>query len=481
MKVSQVEAIAKLANSILVAPAGYGKTHTIANAVAHHSEGKQLILTHTHAGVGVIRDRLKEMASSQKYHIETIAGWMKKYTCSFPVLSDLKHPEPTTDQEWADIYRSFLKLLNKKAIQDIIRVSYSGAFIDEYQDCTDIQHQAITKLSSIIPCRILGDPLQAIFNFRSEVPVNWIEDFKEFEPIPTLTIPWRWYENSRALGDWVDEVRDLIDSNQAIDLSNAPSEHVSVILMKKPIPKIDPKGYAIYLNRVLKTCRETAKQSGKVIAIHDVPAVSAFFCKKLGGLYSMIESVEAPDLADNIEPILTNQGIERVKAVIEFASLCVTQINTMKPVIEGLEKNKVPKRKGLAEQTYCCIRVKEHNSPNEVIQLLRVLLNVPDAILYRRELYFDMIKALQEFSSGRYENPREAAHAVRNITRQAGRRTWRCCMGSTHLVKGLEFDHSIILEAQSFKEKNNLYVALTRGVKSITIITDSMVLSPYNQ
>ena len=35
---------------LVVAPAGCGKTHLIAEAVGH-AKGKQLVLTHTHAGV----------------------------------------------------------------------------------------------------------------------------------------------------------------------------------------------------------------------------------------------------------------------------------------------------------------------------------------------------------------------------------------------------------------------------------------------
>ncbi len=38
------------AKSFIVAPAGYGKTYAIAECLKH-TKGKQLILTHTHAGV----------------------------------------------------------------------------------------------------------------------------------------------------------------------------------------------------------------------------------------------------------------------------------------------------------------------------------------------------------------------------------------------------------------------------------------------
>lgn len=43
-------------------------------------------------------------------------------------------------------------------------------------------------------------------------------------------------------------------------------------------------------------------------------------------------------------------------------------------------------------------------------------------------------------------------------------------IGTTLLVKGLEYDYAIILEAESMSPKE-LYVALTRGAKTITIVS----------
>ena len=43
----------------VVAPAGFGKTHLIADAVKL-SAGRQLILTHTHSGVDALKKKLKK-------------------------------------------------------------------------------------------------------------------------------------------------------------------------------------------------------------------------------------------------------------------------------------------------------------------------------------------------------------------------------------------------------------------------------------
>ncbi len=48
------------------------------------------------------------------------------------------------------------------------------------------------------------------------------------------------------------------------------------------------------------------------------------------------------------------------------------------------------------------------------------------------------------------------------------------CAGSTLLVKGLEFDHVVVLRSadwqRSWGTHNDLYVALTRGSKSVTLL-----------
>ena len=48
-------------NGYVVAPAGFGKTHTIAQATSL-STGRQLVLTHTHAGVNALRKKMRALA-----------------------------------------------------------------------------------------------------------------------------------------------------------------------------------------------------------------------------------------------------------------------------------------------------------------------------------------------------------------------------------------------------------------------------------
>ncbi len=54
----------------LISPAGYGKTHSIAECL-YVADGKQLVLTHTHAGVSSLKEKIKSRGiESSKYALE---------------------------------------------------------------------------------------------------------------------------------------------------------------------------------------------------------------------------------------------------------------------------------------------------------------------------------------------------------------------------------------------------------------------------
>src|SRR5271157_2271122 len=142
--------------SMIVAPAGYGKTHAIAECLKY-TNGKQLILTHTHAGVASLKEKIQnEGIASKQYRVETIESFAQKYFNSFYCGDDT--PEQDNDQKYFNFIREKAKnLLQLTPIKDIIKATYSGLFVDEYQDCTSDQHHFISALACILPIHIFGD------------------------------------------------------------------------------------------------------------------------------------------------------------------------------------------------------------------------------------------------------------------------------------------------------------------------------------
>ena len=58
-----------------------------------------------------------------------------------------------------------------------------------------------------------------------------------------------------------------------------------------------------------------------------------------------------------------------------------------------------------------------------------------------------------------------------------GRQLPKNAIGSTLLLKGLEADHVVVLNASDL-DARNLYVAMTRGAKSVILCARNSMLAP---
>ena len=123
-------------------------------------------------------------------------------------------------------------------------------------------------------------------------------------------------------------------------------------------------------------------------------------------------------------------------------------------------------------------RVAEEDSYAAVIAALEQIRSVPGTIVFRRELLDEMLRGLRAAITNGNGPLDEALWQVRNRTRFSGRRLGRCVVGRTLLVKGLEFDHAIVLDADGMNAKD-LYVALTRGAQSLTVFSHSQTITPH--
>ncbi len=128
-------ALANTKRAYVCAPAGCGKTHLIAETVAKFSAGRELILTHTHAAVDALRRQLRSQhAPTGSYDVDTIAGWALRYANAFPKTCGIKQCVRPSGEQWEATYLAAARGLRKRHIKDIVRLSYTGAFVDEYQD-----------------------------------------------------------------------------------------------------------------------------------------------------------------------------------------------------------------------------------------------------------------------------------------------------------------------------------------------------------
>jgi hypothetical protein len=462
----------------VIAPAGFGKTYLIALAVKFASE-PQLILTHTFAGVNAIKNKMRILGiPSSNYRIDTIAAWSLRLCLAYPKNSVWNVDRPQGKQ-WTQLYTSCASLLSKGFAKRIVRASYSGVYVDEYQDCTTAQHNVVCALAELLPCRLLGDPMQAIFDFDDD-PVDWRDQvFPNFACLGELETPWRWRNaGTDDIGIWLTEVRRRLEKGLKINLSDKLPMNVSF----KPIDLDDFSNK----NRLRSFYEIANKYSGENIAVI-YPGAPIFknkthqLARALAGQYSSIEEVEGTKLFSFIQQISKAKTPDaRLKYVVEFAKKCMTGIN---PALSAGTKRgeiaKITKATKHPQLVQAANNYYNNSSAANLKQLLLLLRDNPYTRTFRSDLLNRILNVLDIHIQSQEITIHEAAERFQIIFRHAGRPIRRTrIIGTTLLLKGLEFDHAIILYPTSLTTKE-LYVALTRGSKSITIISAESALPVY--
>jgi DNA helicase-2/ATP-dependent DNA helicase PcrA len=193
-----------------------------------------------------------------------------------------------------------------------------------------------------------------------------------------------------------------------------------------------------------------------------------------------MEEMDCKDLLGCAASIEAVTGVPRCAAVFDFIDRCMTGIATplstiRKTVASGRlpQPHRLLKHRDVGEAV---VEVATAATVAPVAKLLKLAEQIPDRRIFRRELWREMTKALHVYSSGRGASLRDAAWELRHRLRRQGRSIEKRTISRTLLIKGLEFDHALILDASEHDAKN-FYVAVTRPTKSLTICSRNPVIS----
>ncbi|WP_134678015.1 UvrD-helicase domain-containing protein [Ectopseudomonas khazarica] len=457
----------------VIAPAGYGKTHLIAMAVKASMQ-RQLILTHTYAGVNSIQKKMQTLAvPSSRYQIDTIASWSLRMCLSFPKTSNWTQEYPNGN-EWQKLYAACTSLLDRPFVERIVRSSYSGVYVDEYQDCSTQQHLLVEALASLLPCRLLGDPMQAIFDFADQ-PVDWEQHvYPNYQKLGELRTPWRWHlAGAEELGDWLDGVSRRLRAGEKISIH-------------APLPK-GVERVAVDLEDFTNPARlnffyKFLDYEEAVIAIYSGDQRSKNKAHKLAqllrGKFSSIEEVEGKDLFGFIKKLESAPTpSKKLLLVIEFAKKCFNSIDgILTAATKRGEVAKLTKATKYPNVLEAANNFLTEPTSQKLSYLMAAIQLNPETSAYRRDLLNRLVKVLRIHEENNDLSLMESAQRFQRDFRHAGRPIrHNKLIGTTLLVKGLEYHHAIILEADAMTPKE-LYVALTRGAKSITIVSLKSVI-----
>ncbi len=448
---------------VVVAPAGCGKTELIADSIKC-CKGRQLVLTHTHAGVDSLRNKFhKKGIPSNRYNLETIHSFALQYSAAYPSISKIPCKQPKSGEDYPKVIEAANVFLKTSLAKEILLNSYLGIFVDEYQDCTIDQHQLIMQIAEILPCRIVGDYLQGIFDFDGNKIVDWENDvYLTFKKLNDLKEPHRWKGKNHELGKWLLEARSCIENRKPINLLGAP-----ITWHKQSSSKESEVLLSLF------------GANGDVLAIcaPENPNKPHSLAENQKNRYKTIEPITSDEICKCALDIENNSGENRLDAVLNFADKCLTKMTECKEIRQKLNSGYSPRCKQ-RENLLCLFKKIVANTTLEpVLEFLNCLDTTYNPTHKRYQLWYEMKKGLDGVIRGNYERLEDAVWQIRNIYRFVSRKIPSRCISRTVLIKGLECEHGIVIDADFFSGKN-LYVALTRASTSLNILSNAPVLIP---
>ena len=467
--------------SMIIAPAGHGKTHTIVNCLESYkfSGKKILVLTHTNAGIASIREKiLLRSIESCKFEIMTICSFAIDIVHHY-VSSMLLPDDSDMNEKYKEAERLSIRLLKVEPIKIVLKAKYEHVIVDEYQDCDSIQHKLIEGIGQIISTHILGDPLQGIFDFNGS-PVNL--DGKEFDEyrknIQYLTTPWRWKKSGNVeLGEDLLKIRSLLREGKSVDLTKYHSiQYVKVA--KGDFYSQDRTAIKTIIYNLLKPTYKS-----NVLIIHPLSFSKNGRIDLLKRVHNlgMIESIDDADYYNTVQKFETETGDGLICAIKNFIQdTCVASELSKWFHDDG---SLVSKRDEKYLDRYHRLKdylkqFKKASCIKNIIDLIEFIRQEFGCRVVRCDVYYTILRILQQAVSSNISMS-EALKLNRDKTRKVGRHINGKYIGTTLLTKGLECDTVLVLDAHKFDSPKHLYVALSRACSRLIVSADSPILHPY--
>ena len=458
----------------VTAPAGCGKTHLIADALTRHVSNKPiLVLTHTNAGVVALRNRLDRLGvPTDAYRLSTIDGWAMRLISTFPGRSAhdphlLALANPRID--YPNIRVAAAQLLKAGHINDVIAASYDRLIVDEYQDCSARQHAVVGYAAQTLPTCVLGDPLQAIFGFGGDNLAKWDEHVCRYFPLAgELSTPWRWINaGTEPLGRWLLGVREKLLRGRAVDLRTAPMG----------VTWIELDGTEDHQKRLRAARMRAPGDNGTVLIIGDStnPESQRRFASQTPGAVT-VEAVDLRDLVLFASDFDLN-AVDALQQLANFAQSVMRNVGTtdlmrrVQSLARGTARNPPTNVEAAA------LSFMHAPSHRAAADLLVEIGKEAGVTAHRPAVLHACLRALQLCDGMDGLSFYDAAIRMREQNRLVGRPLPKRAVGSTLLLKGLEAEAAVILNAAAL-DARNLYVAMTRGSRALTICSPSPVLTP---
>ena len=327
----------------------------------------------------------------------------------------------------------------------------------------------------MLPTCVFGDPLQAIFDFGGQKPVDWPgEVLPRFPQAGTLIKPWRWVKsNNSDMANWLAKIRPILESGGSLDFGAVPACVKWEPLSTSP---------GMRQGKIIATCLTVMSRPGRLVLIDDPVNLNgrALMAKKLAKRgFSNIEPVDCKSVFSAAKKFEATGGGQRLIGTMDFLGACVSDVGS-KDFLKAVASRKIGGKLGSARYGALItlgVALDQSATDADCLALIEGFSERDGVHVFRREMLFAMKSALKMRIAGEAATLADALWHVQNRVRHAGRYIPHRSVGSTLLVKGLEFEHAVVVFSPNMSVRD-WYVALTRATQTLTVLSPQRAFIP---
>ena len=269
------------------------------------------------------------------------------------------------------------------------------------------------------------------------------------------------------MGLWLLEARRKLRAGQPIDVRTAPPE----------VTWINLDGTEDHNRRLAAARTQASDRNGSVLIIGDSksPASQREIARHTPGAVT-VENVDLRDLVEFARD-LNLTAPDALDSIVHFAGTVIINVGApdLLQRVDSLQRGNA--RKEPTEVERAALSFKASPSLRSAADVLVEIGKEAGVRPHRPAVLIACLKALQTCDGTEGNTFHDAALRAREQNRLVGRPLPRRAVGSTLLLKGLEADVSVVLNAANLNARN-LYVAMTRGSKKLVVCSPSPILNP---
>ncbi len=290
--------------------------------------------------------------------------------------------------------------------------------------------------------------------------------------------PHRWFGHNEALGEWLLAIRPLMVPGRVVNWTN----------IALPVG-VTFQNIAGNQRGVTQAAFATFPANETVLIVAVWPNTSRTIAGNLNGAYTVMEEVAGKFMVECLGNLVATDPAAYALWLFDLTKSChcghaVLDTGTLRKryakgrTASDLLEGGAGSRAGAEPAIGAFDLVVSNPTLSNLAAAMDVIPASSALRLHSHEAWYDVQTSIRGAVAQGNDTGvlLEELAKAREVLRHAGRRERRRVISRTLLVKGLEYDHVIIADVGDHAKVNDLYVALSRARKSITILGRSSTL-----